>query len=115
MRTQRGHCLMNLLEVGDGEAVGKARRVARQQRPQLACVMSPSVPIHRKAVLFLETGVPGDGFLAVAGRPFGPGAWPRHVAPDASARMSGTPLAPEISIAGSGVSRAARNLASTSA
>src|SRR5215218_2710126 len=55
---------MKLVEIGDGEAVGKARRVARQQRPQLACVMSPPVPIHRKPVLFLETGVPGDGFLA---------------------------------------------------
>src|SRR3954468_7541465 len=55
---------MNLLEVGDGEAVGKTRRVARQQRPQLARVMGPPVPIDRQTVLLLETGVPGDGFLA---------------------------------------------------
>src|SRR3954468_15748398 len=55
---------MNLLEVGEGEAVGKARRVVPQQRLQLACVMRPPVPIHRQAVLLLETGVPGDGLLA---------------------------------------------------
>ena len=119
---QRVHRLVDVVEIRHREAVSQARRMFAEPLAQHAGVAGVPVPVDDEAVLLLEARVPGDGLVTAdrtwqieiddaarlrftgypPGRPSGPGTWPRHGSPAARARIKGTPLAPEISMAGSG-------------